>query len=98
MAQILGEVPKKGPADELSDDLARHTADKEIEYTPAQREEFIGHIENYMLDAKVSEKALRVELSEAGIETEEEFSITEQPTAVLAEVAAYCVTKAKAMT
>jgi hypothetical protein len=97
MADVLGDtgIAKDPEAAKLAKDIACAGA---IEYTDAQREQFIAQIESYILDAKISEKALRVELSEARIETEEEFSVTEQPTAVLAQVAAYCTSKAGATT
>jgi recombination protein RecT len=96
MAQVLGsttEKPADGkPAGEGSGQPGEQ-ATPVTEYTDAQREQFIAQIEAHILDAKISERALRVELSEARIETEEEFSVTEQPTAVLAAIAACCASK-----
>lgn len=95
-AEPLNVTPRPTMASILGDPKAAAIEDNAapIEYTDAQRTEFEGVIENYLLDSKTSEKALRVELSEARIETDEGFSITEQPTATLAQIAAYCGAKA----
>lgn len=93
-------MASKEPAREKATmgDLLGKKKEKPVEYTDAQRAEFVKQIENYMLDSGTSEKALRVELSEARIETDEEFDLMEQPTATLAAVAAYCASKATTVT
>lgn len=85
MAGILGDQPARQIE-------APPAADPQpaIEYTAAQREEFTKAIENHMLDAGVSEKALRVDLGKAGIELDSDFALMEQTTAKLAEIAAHC--------
>jgi hypothetical protein len=89
MADVLGDV-----ASATSSTPTIVGESKVIEYTDAQREQFMKDVENYILDEKLTEKALRVELSEARIETDEQFSITEQPTHTLAAIAAYVGAKA----
>jgi hypothetical protein len=90
----------KEPAKEKKSmgDVLGSKKEKPVEYTDAQRDQFIKDVEDHILDAKVSPKALAAELVAAGITIEEGFEMSEQPTATLAAVAAYVNAKAGATT
>ncbi len=111
MAQILGHTPDKPaetkPAGEGRGQFGEQAtpaggvvpAEPEVRiYSVEQREQFTKDVEGYILDAGVSEKALRKELEAAGIMLNPELALFEQPTITLGAVAAYCASKAGATT
>lgn len=67
---------------------------KAVEYTNEQRVEFLDALENYILDAGVTEKSVRAEVEAAGVALNADLSLTEQPTSVLDQVAKYLAAKA----